>query len=185
MKIYTRTGDRGTTGLFGGDRVSKHHPRIDAYGTVDETNSVLGVARAAMRDMAGVSLLDEMLVRVQGTLFALGADLATPPESRARTTRLGDAEVEWMEQSIDRLEADLPELRHFILPGGSPAGAQLHVARTVGRRAERLVTHLSEQEEINPTTLIYLNRLSDFLFVAARWVNNQAGAPETIWSGTS
>lgn len=183
MKIYTRTGDTGTTGLFGGDRVAKHHPRIDTYGTVDETNSFIGAARAFMRGMASVASLDDLLARVQRTLFVLGGDLATPLDSRAKTPRIEQEDIDYLEIAIDALETDLAPLRHFILPGGSPAGAQLHVARTVCRRAERLATHLAHEDAINQQAVVYLNRLSDFLFVAARWLNSRAGVAEDIWHG--
>ncbi len=185
MKIYTRTGDKGTTALFGAGRVSKNHPRIETYGTVDETNTFIGAARAEMRSMDDVDVLDEALHRVQHSLFVLGSDLATPKESKAQAMRLQQEEVDFLEATIDRLETDLPPLKNFILPGGSPAGAHLHIARTVCRRAERLATRLSEMDDINATSVIYLNRLSDFLFVAARWVNLQAGAAEDIWRGAS
>lgn len=183
MKIYTRTGDDGTTALFGGGRVSKFHPRIEAYGTVDETNSVIGLARSYLsRDAESAQ---SYLENIQADLFALGADLATPSESRARTVRLDTGAAERLERWIDALEADLPPIKQFILPGGSPAGATLHVARTTCRRAERLVVKAAEDDDLSPATAVYLNRLSDFLFVLARWVNRMDGAEEAKWSGQS
>lgn len=182
MKIYTRTGDRGTTALFGGDRVEKHHPRIEAYGTVDETNAFLGLARAHLGQEAGAETLGPLLDRIQADLFVLGADLATPAAARPSVPRITAEYSAALEADIDRLEGDLTPLRQFILPGGSPAGAALHVARTVCRRAERLVVDLAGREEVNPEAVIYLNRLSDFLFVAARWVNAREGQAETPWT---
>ncbi len=181
MKIYTRTGDNGTTALFGGDRVDKHHPRIDAYGTVDETNAYLGLTRALMKDQPGAGRLDPLLASIQETLFVLGADLATPPTSRAAVPRIEETLVQDLEDAIDAFEEDLPALQHFILPGGTPAAGTLHVARTVCRRAERLTTAAAAQETISMHTAIYLNRLSDLLFVLARWVNHQAGVDEAQW----
>ncbi len=181
MKIYTRTGDKGTTALFGGGRVSKSHPRIEAYGTVDEANSVIGLARAHLSHAAVRA--HEYLDVIQADLFTLGADLATPADSRARTVRLEEEHVERLERWIDELEMELAPLKHFILPGGSPAGAVLHVARTTCRRAERLAVKAAEDDDISPITFTYLNRLSDFLFVLARWVNAQEGVEETKWSG--
>lgn len=184
MKIYTRTGDKGTTALFGAGRVSKHDPRIETYGTVDETNTFLGAARAEMTSVPDVAKLDDALQRIQRSLFVLGSDLATPSESRAKISRLSDEEVDYLETMIDELEADLPPLKNFILPGGTPSGAHLHIARTICRRAERRASALSEIEEVNPVGIKYLNRLSDFLFVAGRWINHKAGVPEDIWSGS-
>jgi len=182
MKIYTRTGDQGTTALFGGERVTKNHPRIEAYGTVDETNAVLGLVRAHLASQAGFETLDPLLGRIQEELFVVGADLATPLNARPLVPRVTPNHIETLEHDIDRLEAALPPLQHFILPSGTPAGAALHVARTVCRRAERLIVETANQESINDHTLIYLNRLSDFLFVASRWVNQQAGVEEKKWT---
>ena len=181
MKIYTRTGDNGTTGLFGGDRVDKYHPRIDAYGTVDETNAYLGLTRALIKDQPGAPRLEPVLARIQDTLFVLGADLATPPTSRAAVPRIEETHIQELEAAIDAFEEDLPALQHFILPGGTPAGSMLHVARTVCRRAERLTVAAAAQEAINTQSSIYLNRLSDLLFVLARWANHQAGVDEAEW----
>jgi cob(I)alamin adenosyltransferase len=177
MKIYTKTGDDGTTGLFAGGRVTKTHARVEAYGTVDELNSVIGVARAHKPHQ------DEWLRRVQNDLFHLGSDLATPLDADAAwVVRLPPEAVKWLEGRIDEMADVLPPLKNFVLPGGCPAAAHLHVARTVCRRAERLVVHLTEQEEaINPNALIYLNRLSDFLFTLARFENWHADEPEEAW----
>jgi cob(I)alamin adenosyltransferase len=178
VKLYTRTGDAGETSLFDGTRVRKDDGRVDAYGDVDELNAWLGLARASRLD----DDLDAELVRLQRDLFALGARLADPADKIAdRVTKaaLGDDEVARIEQVIDRLDADLPPLRRFILAGGSPAGAALHVARTVCRRAERRIVAL--QPPIDPVLVRYVNRLSDLLFVLARAVNHRAGAAETEW----
>ncbi len=181
MKIYTRTGDDGTTGLFGGGRLPKHHIRIDAYGSVDEANSVLGMAVAYARAGADSSALCATLERLQEDLFVLGADLATPLDARASVPRVEPAHIAALETMIDRHDAELPALKTFILPGGGLAGATLHLARTVCRRAERLVVALAEHEDVNPHAAVYLNRLSDLLFVLARWANHRDGAGETPW----
>jgi cob(I)alamin adenosyltransferase len=178
VKIYTRTGDAGETSLFGGTRVSKADPRVDAYGEIDELNAWLGLARAARLD----SDLEAAFVRIQQDLFALGAQLADPAEKLAPAmtkAALGDADVARLEALIDRLEEGLPPLRRFILAGGSPAGAALHVARTVCRRAERRMVALAPPPDA--VLVRYVNRLSDLLFVAARAVNHRAGVPETEW----
>lgn len=179
MKIYTRTGDQGTTSLFSGGRVPKHHLRVESYGTVDELNSVLGLARAHQPSQA----TDAALARIQHQLFNLGADLATPLDAKSQHVVRMDAEsIRWLEESIDQMMAELPALTYFILPGGSPAGATLHIARTVCRRAERLVAALQEAEAVGEHALPYLNRLSDYLFALARWENQQAGIPEEKWA---
>ncbi len=179
MKIYTRTGDDGTTSLFSGGRVSKTHLRVEAYGTVDEMNSVMGLARA-LRPSPGT---DSRLEAVQRQLFHLGADLATPLDAKADWVVRMDAEtVLWLETGIDVMTQDLPDLKHFILPGGAPAAAQIHVARTICRRAERIVVGLVEHEPVGEHVQHYLNRLSDFLFTLARWENMQAGILESEWS---
>ena len=178
MKIYTRTGDAGETSLFDGTRVSKSDARVDAYGEVDELHAWVGLARASRLDAD----LDEALVRIQRDLFALGAQLADPADKIAdRVTKatLGDDDVVRLEQLIDRLEAELPPLRRFILAGGSPAGAALHVARTVCRRAERRMVSL--EPRVDQVLVCYVNRLSDLLFVLARVVNHRAGVVETEW----
>ncbi len=178
MKIYTRTGDTGDTSLFDGTRVRKSEPRVEAYGDVDELNACLGLARASGADH---EIADE-LVRLQRDLFALGAQLADPGEKiAARVTKaaLGDDDVARLEQLIDRYEAELPALRRFILAGGSPAGAALHVARAVCRRAERRMVAL--EPAVDAVLVRYVNRLSDLLFVLARAVNHRSGAVETEW----
>lgn len=179
VKIYTRTGDSGDTGLFGGGRVRKHHVRVEAYGTVDELNSWLGMVQAGpLPEQA-----QRWLEAIQNDLFRLGSDLATPLDTRsAWVVRIEQAAVEALEQAIDRMDEDLPPLTSFILPGGTPAAAALHVARTVCRRAERVAVALADVEAVNPAAIAYLNRLSDFLFTLARWVNLQAGQDEVPWS---
>ena len=181
MKIYTRTGDQGTTGLFGGERVTKSHPRIEAYGTVDETNSAVGLARSLLRDGPGHDALDPVLAQVQADLFVLGADLATPSASRPAVPRVEHRHVERLEEMIDRFDEALPPLKHFILPGGTSGAAALHVARTTCRRAERLAVVAAGLEALNEYAITYLNRLSDLLFVLARWANKQAGVEEPTW----
>jgi len=178
VKIYTRTGDTGDTSLVGGTRVRKSDPRVDAYGDIDELNAWLGLARASSSDRE----LDDELARVQRDLFALGAQLADPADKiagRIAKAALGDDDVARLERLIDRGEAELPPLKRFILAGGSPAGAALHVARTVCRRAERRMVSL--QPPVDAALLRYVNRLSDLLFVFARVVNHRAGSVETEW----
>jgi cob(I)alamin adenosyltransferase len=184
-RIYTRTGDDGTTSLFGGERVGKGNPRIDAYGTVDEANSVVGLARSHLTDEGGAERLDPVLGDVQEELFVVGADLATPVDAKPMVPRVKDHHVERVEERIDTFDADLQPLKKFVLPGGTPAGASLHSARTVCRRAERLVVQASASTPINEKTKIYLNRLSDLLFVLARWTNKQAGVREDTWTPAS
>jgi cob(I)alamin adenosyltransferase len=179
VKIYTKTGDDGSTSLFSGGRVPKFHLRVEAYGTVDELNSILGVART-LRPSAET---DRYLTRIQHQLFNLGADLATPLDAQSNyVVRVDAGQVAWLETSIDTLTAALPPLTAFILPGGSPSAAQIHVARTVCRRVERMVTHLGESEALGEHVLPYLNRLSDFFFTLARWENQQASVPDVVWS---
>lgn len=179
MKIYTKTGDAGETGLFGGQRVSKDALRVHAYGTADECNAVLGVARAMQLEPG----LDAIVARLQDQLFVVGSDLATPGAA-ANIPRIGDAEIAFIEQTIDQLEAQLEPLRQFILPGGSPPAAYLHLARTACRRAERWVVSLLRAEEgvVNAKVVIYLNRLSDLLFVMARSANARAGIADVPWT---
>ena len=179
MKIYTKTGDQGTTALFGGDRVEKYALRIEAYGTVDETNAALGLGRNQIQELRLPKSFDTLLHQLQSTLFTLGADLATPLESKAKVPRIEPMHITELEQTIDTYESDLPPLKHFIMPGGAAAG--LHIARTICRRAERLTVALSREESINAQAVIYLNRLSDLLFVLARWVNLKAGIDEEAW----
>ena len=184
MKIYTKGGDTGQTALFGGERVGKDVPRVEAYGTLDELNACLGVARAAVEDLA--SELGPLLERLQSELFDLGAELATPPARRADplTARLQVVEagqVEALEAIIDGYEALLPPLRAFVLPGGTAAAAALHLARTVARRAERRIVSLDGLEPVNPELLRYVNRLSDLLFVLARTANRLSGVDDVPW----
>ena len=178
LKIYTKTGDTGETSLFDNTRVSKADPRVDAYGEVDELNAALGAARAAGLDPDLSTVLEE----IQKELFAIGARLADPSHriaARVSKADLLDVQITRLEQTIDRLEAELPALRRFILPGGSPAGSLLHLGRTVCRRAERRVVSLSEP--VDPVLVVYLNRLSDLLFVMARAANHRSGVAETEW----
>jgi cob(I)alamin adenosyltransferase len=178
VKIYTKTGDRGETSLFGGTRVKKSDPRVDAYGEVDELNASLGVARAAGLDAA----VDEVVGHVQRDLFALGAELADPSNKIAeRVTKavIADADVERLEHAIDRFEEELPALRRFILAGGAPGAAALHLARAVCRRAERRMVAL--EPPADHVLIRYINRLSDLLFVLARAENHRRGVSETEW----
>jgi cob(I)alamin adenosyltransferase len=178
LKIYTKTGDGGETSLFDNTRVSKADARVDAFGEVDELNAALGVAAAA----GPPGDLAPMLAEIQKELFAIGARLADPSRrisSRVTKADVVDTQVARLEETIDRLEGELPPLRRFILPGGSPAAAQLHLARTVCRRAERRVVSLPEP--VDPVIVVYLNRLSDLLFVMARAANHRAGFSETEW----
>ncbi|MFN2431416.1 MAG: cob(I)yrinic acid a,c-diamide adenosyltransferase [Gemmatimonadota bacterium] len=180
MKIYTRTGDAGETSLFDGTRVSKDDLRVRAYGEVDELNAALGVAHASATHPEVLALLPEL----ERDLFALGGQLANPAERSPRKvakSALGHERVERLEQAIDALEEELPPLKRFILPGGSPGGAALHLARAVCRRAERAVVSLGRAETVSPVVFQYLNRLSDWLFVAARAENRRAGVEEVEW----
>jgi cob(I)alamin adenosyltransferase len=177
-KVYTRTGDTGQTSLANGERVSKSSLRVAAYGDVDELNSMLGLARCRITDTS----LQPLLRQIQNDLFVLGADLATPRPAAGEPDpmrRIAGADVESLEKAIDRYNEALPPLQEFILPGGSEPGALLHVARAIARRAERTTVALAQSETINPQALIYLNRLSDLLFVLGRFVNSQDGSPET------
>jgi cob(I)alamin adenosyltransferase len=179
LKIYTKTGDAGETSLFDNTRVSKADPRVDAYGEVDELNACLGAAQSAGVDQEIRTLIESL----QKDLFALGARLADPSARiapRVEKAVIGPVAVQRLEETIDHLEATLSPLRRFILPGGSPAGALLHLARTICRRAERRVIGLGA-DAVDPVLIIYLNRLSDLLFVMARAVNARAGIPETEW----
>jgi cob(I)alamin adenosyltransferase len=187
-RIYTRTGDDGTTALGTGERRKKHDLRIAAYGTIDELNACLGIARLHAKGAADV---DAMLARIQNDLFDLGADLCTPEQSKGKGQGKGpggarlavtDAQVTRLEQEIDTLNGDLAPLRSFVLPGGTPAAAHLHLARTVCRRGERLMVELADKpgEEVSAAALKYVNRLSDFLFVASRYLNRK-GADDVLW----
>src|SRR3982750_422898 len=181
VKIYTRTGDAGETGLFGGGRVPKDDPRVEAYGDVDELNAVIGMARAVEQ----MTRIDEVLVPVQRDLFAIGALLATPDRDRMaqhlEKARIDEERIAQLERAIDDGEAELEPLKSFIVPGGTPKAAALHVARTVCRRAERRVVHLRREDDIPQLVVIYLNRLSDLLFVLSRVANRRAGAGEVTW----
>lgn len=185
MKIYTRTGDKGTTALFGGTRVPKYHIRIESYGTVDELNSHLGLIRDQNIDQH----YKEILMHIQDRLFTVGAILATDPEKailksgkeRLNIPKISDADINRLEHEMDRMNESLPEMTHFVLPGGHPTVSFCHIARCVCRRAERLASALNEMEPFQPETLIYLNRLSDYLFVLARKLSHDLQAEEIKW----
>ena len=181
MKIYTKTGDKGDTGLFGGGRVPKDHPRVSAYGEVDELNSFLGLARAT----EPLPRIDEILLAIQRDLLAIGALLATPTREKMREhllkARVDDTRIHELEQAIDAADLELEPLKAFIIPGGSSKGAMLHVCRTVCRRAERAVVAMAETESIPDIAIVYLNRLSDLLFTLARLANRRAGGAEETW----
>lgn len=181
-RIYTRTGDGGDTGLTGGSRVPKDDLRIDAYGTVDELNAFIGLARAVALDQSKDDQLPRMLLRVQHQLFNLGSMLSTPPgELKPNQPQVIPADVDWLEHMMDRATPSLPALRSFVLPGGSQLNARLHVARTVCRRAERLCVTLRRKGGCGDVEVRYLNRLSDALFVWSRQAAAQQGVPETLW----
>jgi cob(I)alamin adenosyltransferase len=181
MKIYTKTGDKGETGLFGGGRVPKDDPRVAAYGDVDELNSTIGVARAALPGAA----FDALLEQIQRDLFAIGGHLATPDPEKVRAAlakaELSNERVRVMEDTIDAADTELPPLRAFVLPGGTPGAAALHVARTVCRRAERSVIGLARTAEVPGLFIVYLNRLSDLLFTLARLANHREGRHDVTW----
>jgi cob(I)alamin adenosyltransferase len=185
MKIYTKTGDLGTTALFGGDRVAKHHIRIESYGTVDELNSWIGL----LRDQEIDGETKDLLIAIQHKLFTIGAIMATPPEKeklksgkdRLNIERIEDKDIALLEEAIDKMDAALPVMTHFILPGGHPAVSYCHLARTVCRRAERRATHLYENEPFEKIVIRYLNRLSDYLFVLARKLTKDLQAEEVPW----
>lgn len=180
MKIYTRTGDDGSTALFSGTRVSKDSSAIEAYGTVDELNSWLGFCLASLAGPEFREIKSDLL-QVQHDLHVLCADLATPFESKTKIERLTSARAERLEAAIDRYQTELAPLAQFILAGGHESSARLHIARTVCRRAERLTVSDSHQRQVNPETITYLNRLSDYLFVAARLANRRAGVSDVPW----
>jgi len=185
-RVYTRQGDRGETALAGGQRVPKDGPRIEAYGTVDELNSFVGAARATVnqiaRGNARLEALAAMLLRAQHELFNLGSILATlPKDVHPRQARVTDAEVAQLETEMDRMNRELEPLRSFVLPGGSRLNADLHICRTVCRRAERACVALARVETVPPEAVRYLNRLGDALFVWSRWASHVTGAPETLW----
>jgi len=185
MKIYTKTGDKGTTALFGGTRVPKHHLRIESYGTVDELNSYIGLIRDQKIDSKTI----ETLLKIQNELFTLGAMLATPPEKeilksgkqRLNIPKISASSIEYLEKEMDSMNLVLPQMTNFILPGGNQMVSFCHIARCVCRRAERLATALNENEVINPDVLTYLNRLSDYLFVLARKLSKDLSAKEIAW----
>ncbi len=177
MKIYTKKGDDGTTSLYGGKRVVKHAGRIETFGSVDELNAILGVGLTYVESREVANCIRE----IQHQLFVLGADIATPPDSEARIDRIAEHHIERLESMIDKLDETLEPLKHFILPGGSRAGATLHQARTVCRRAERMLVSCRLEESLSIQTLIYLNRLSDLLFVLARVENRESNVTETPW----
>jgi len=185
MKIYTKTGDDGTTGLFGGTRVPKHHIRIDSYGTVDELNSWLGLIRDQDIDQNS----KQQLITIQEHLFTVGAILATDPEKevlkngkqRLKITKIGTEEINFLEIAIDEMDSQLPQMTHFILPGGHTTVSYCHIARTVSRRAERISTLLFKNEPFDSNVLSFLNRLSDYLFVLARKLSNDLKANEIKW----
>lgn len=200
MKLYTKTGDDGTTGLFGGGRVPKNHPRVEAYGTVDELNAALGLAAAALdltsegaaeasktRAMSGnKSITDQfhhILSHLQSRLFDIGADLATPQGTahESKVQRINDQNVSEIEQWIDEVESGNTPMKHFVMPGGTELAARLHLARTICRRAERLLVTLQRDSIINIATLIYINRVSDLLFAMARRANKEAGFQDVPW----
>jgi cob(I)alamin adenosyltransferase len=182
-KIYTRGGDKGETSLGDGSRVKKHALRVASYGTFDEANSAVGIARLHLNGLNDAACCDSMLNRIQNDLFDLGADLCNPmdpDEDPAKVLRIVQAQVDRLEAEIDMLNGPLPPLQSFVLPGGHPAAAHLHLARTIVRRGERELTQLSEMEAINPVALVYANRLSDHLFVLARHIN-AATSGDVLW----
>ncbi|MSR18780.1 MAG: cob(I)yrinic acid a,c-diamide adenosyltransferase [Phycisphaerales bacterium] len=186
MKLYTRSGDDGSTGLFSGTRVGKDHPRIEAYGTVDELNACIGLAICACRvDSVLQTRLRHILTLTQSVLFDLGADLATPMGERnaGRVPRIGEADVSLAESWIDEIDGGNTPLRCFVLPGGTELSARLHLARTVCRRAERLMVALSRSEEVGPLAIHWVNRLSDLLFAMSRRANGDEGVPDVPWVG--
>lgn len=178
MKIYTKTGDKGQTSLFGGKRVPKHHLRIESYGTVDELNSYIGLIRSQDIDENSKNIL----IEIQDRLFTIGSTLATEPgNTKVKIPKINDVDVEFLEKEIDKMNEVLPEMRSFVLPGGHTIVSYCHIARCVCRRAERIVSHLSELEEVNNIVLIYLNRLSDYLFVLSRKITLDKDVKEVPW----
>lgn len=177
FKIYTRTGDLGETGLFGGRRLSKSHLRIEAYGTVDELNSHLGL----VRDLQTDANVREALHDIQSWLFSVGAVLATDPDKERSVPSITETEVSFLETAMDQMDASLPPLKNFILPGGHPTVSQCHIARCICRRAERLVVALAAVESVPPIVIKFLNRLSDYLFLLARWTAKELSVEEVIW----
>jgi len=187
MKLYTKSGDDGTTGLFGGDRVAKDHPRVEAYGAVDELNAALGLAAAAVdHSLQGESAQEfaSLLGQLQSRLFDLGADLATPESSphASKIMRMAQRHVDELERWIDRIDARNEPMRQFVLPGGTELAARLHLSRTIARRAERRLVALTRSASANPHAIVYLNRLNDLLFAMARQANRAAGKPDVPWT---
>ncbi len=185
MKIYTKTGDKGETSLFNGSRVPKNDPFIDALGTVDECNSAIGAALSFLPHVSKFHMIRDQLTTIQHTLFDLGAALATPRTSSSNykigKTRFDSEGTVLLEQWIDEMEQELPELKTFILPSGHPSGAMLHLARSICRRAERLVIPIHQHTDVSDQVIMYINRLSDYLFVVSRYVNHLTHMPETTW----
>lgn len=178
MKIYTKTGDKGKTSLLGGSRVAKYHLRIEAYGTVDELNAQIGVLRSGEIN----NDIKEVLISIQSMLFTAGSQLATEPgKAKVKIPTLKEEAITFLENQIDKMEEDLPPMRNFVLPGGHPSVAAAHVARTVCRRAERIVLHLKDESDVPEPVTIFLNRLSDFLFVLSRKLSQDLGAKEMPW----
>ena len=178
FKIYTRTGDQGETSLFGGKRLPKNHLRIDAYGTVDELNSHIGL----VRDSVTMGEIRDLLKEVQDRLFTIGSNLASDPDKPLAVPDVKEADIEILEKEMDRMNDELPELKNFILPGGHPTVSFCHIARCVCRRAERLAVALSQEESVNEIIIRYLNRLSDYLFVLARYLARQLDVEEVTWT---
>ncbi len=182
MKIYTKTGDQGQTSLYGGERVDKDHLRIETFGTIDELNAELGVARACLASAAtDYAEIDQLLGTIQNHLFDLGAELATSEPQAKGTQLLGEEAIQQLEQAIDRFDGSLPTLTQFVLPGGTASAAQLHVARCVCRRSERSLARLIREATVRGVVMVYLNRLGDLLFVLARAANHLAGQPDVPW----
>lgn len=185
MKIYTKTGDKGETSLFTGNRVPKDDPFINALGTVDECNSTIGAALAHLPEAENTKDVRDQLEMIQHALFDVGAALATPltmaDEKKIKKTRFGEKASQYLEKWIDEMENELPKLNTFILPGGHPAGAMLHLARSICRRAERIIIPLNHHKDVSDDVMRYLNRLSDYLFVTSRYVNHLCDCPETKW----
>lgn len=179
FKIYTKTGDKGETGLFGGKRLPKHHIRIESYGTVDELNSYIGM----LRDVIEAEEMRVLLKSIQDRLFAIGANLASDPDKEMTTPDILESDIALLEKKMDRMDEQLPALKNFILPGGHSTVSFCHIARCVCRRAERMVVALKENEPVDQLVLQYLNRLSDFLFILGRYLAHDLGAEEVVWKG--
>jgi cob(I)alamin adenosyltransferase len=178
MKIYTKTGDKGQTSLLGGSRVPKHHLRIESYGTLDELNSHIGL----LRDQGLSDIMTSELLEIQDRLFTLGSVLASEPgKSKVKIPEISEADIFYLENSIDKMNEELPEMRNFVLPGGHQSVSICHIARCLCRRAERLIVHLSEESEVPETAIQYMNRLSDYLFVLSRKIGQEKGAIESPW----